>query len=158
MGFRVVTAICQEKQENHPYSMQRQNAESRLAELTQKAGSKPRFKAWLGTRWCSAPCFKEQTPVNFDVLFWFGFGFWCLSSHRKEGLGFRVSQPEVWNNNNYLDTTFPTFAPAPWFWAQKGRLSSVIYESPCCKKAATAMKNSWTVHQPPSCGCLCWEM
>uniref|UniRef100_A0A8D2NAA4 Leprecan-like alpha-helical domain-containing protein n=1 Tax=Zonotrichia albicollis TaxID=44394 RepID=A0A8D2NAA4_ZONAL len=42
----------------------------------------------------SSPVERNQTPVTFDVLFWFGFGFWCLSSHRKEDLEFEFQRRE----------------------------------------------------------------
>lgn len=94
MGFRVFRAMCQENQENHPYSMQRQNAESRLTELTAKGWQQANLQSLAGDTLVLSPLVeRNQTPATFDVLFWFGFGFWCLSSHRKEDLGFQVSQP-----------------------------------------------------------------
>lgn len=103
MGFRLLTAICQEKtgksslfHENHPYSSQ----DWEHAPPWTETKTKCRVQAGRDdTNGCQQakdtlvlclPVLRNQTPMTFDVLFWFGFGFWCLSSNKKEGLGFSV--------------------------------------------------------------------
>lgn len=110
-------------------------------------------------------CFEEPntSDVWCFILVWFWLLVFIFQQERGSGFlsfsGCHVSQPfkpEVWNNN-YLDTTFPTLAPAGDFGLRRaGSVRQFMRAS--AAKAATAMKNSWAVHQPPSCGALCWEM